>query len=232
MADSINLKPGTLGKGTILNVALTPDEIKPTPGVITLNDPTVAAGDPSLVITAIPAGIKMFAGQYLSLVQTDGQFRIVQLNAVANAGDLALNIKPLLQAITNAATAKFPVSLAHRTQIGREGNTGAAQLETYDTGGWQYSQPTTKSESISTAGAIVYTDAGRLTAEYARDKDIPVWVQILRPPVSALFKHMGGIEGFAMVQNVSEVYPNNEYITGNIAFNMQGEPTRIDPVLA
>jgi hypothetical protein len=221
-------KPGTLGKGHIIQIAIANDIL---PGPYTLITLGAAALKSATTLTISAPGYPLLTGQMLAFKQSNGEYRAARVAAPALAAATSVTVEPLIQAITNGAVSEFPIRLFHRTDASKDGGIETAKLSTDTTNSWSVAEITELSETLDTSGALVYWDGGRLTAEYARRKALTVFLRFLYPAPNADFTHGGGQYGMAIVSKMSEKISVTDFMTGDHQFTWQGEPIEI-PALA
>lgn len=225
----------TLGKGTVVQIALLPvgSRVEPATRTITVGGTPVAksASAGTIAVTALAAGEAIPAGTYLGFIApVTGKTVVVQTTADVAAGATSIPVARVPETIAAASTAAYPLRLSGRTSanLGRSG-TRTSAID-FDSSGYADGLTTSIEQTITLNGNWLPNDAGFATAEFAFTelREIFVWLEL--PKSSAAFSKGRVYKGAASITSLPLEVPADGIITGNIEVAFNGKPTVIDEV--
>lgn len=220
------------GKDIDLRIALLApgDRIKPYgDGVeqitVTNGGSGVAKGAISLPVSALTAlVVKMAAGQVLRFVdQATGREYLAYVSDNAAAGDTALDVVALDEAIPDGAIAEFPAYVWDRTDSSVTKSYNFAGTTTYNTGDNEDGVITGYTADITLPGIDYHYNDGLKTALKAAAVGQECWISKIKPAPNDSFERGEVREGPAVVTSDSEGSAADAFQTRDLEMKWVGD---------
>lgn len=228
MAGSTQPVAVTKGKRTKVFCALknSGDREEPTAVTLTLTAGP-AKGATTLAITSVTT--KIYKGQYVLFEDSNDKVYLAQVDADYTTG-VSLTVKPLAEAIPNAAVAAFPVPFLLRTACDINTDTGLDEVNTFDHDVTGDASPGATTVTIDIPGLYSYYNAGLSTARYAQVNSQELYViRELDTPNAAAFTKGDVEKGCVILSSRSSSAPNEGSVSGDVSGRFVSY-TLVDPV--
>lgn len=223
--------PITKGKKTRITCAILRDGDRSAPHTCTIALSAAgakAATSVGVTVTpALPAGKKIYAGQYLLFIDADQKAYVAQVNADYTTG--AMTFKPLAEAIPNGAIAQYPAPFKLRTTADVSGSTDVTDVNTYDHDISGDASPGATTYEISTDGEYSHYDPGYNTCVAANKTSTEVFISRELAPPSDGFKSGKITRGSCLITGREEPAPNDGNVSASVSLRFTSFE-ELDPV--
>lgn len=223
--------PFVIGKGTKIRIALLPvgDTTEPKSATLTSSATAIAqnlTATPTISLTGtIAAGVLIPAGSFVSFkAPATGKEVLVQLRADAKAGENALAVVSIPEAIAASSIAQYPLRLSGRTSADLDRKGKRTATVDFDSDGYSQGATTSIEVGIKAGGNWLPTDAGFCTAEFAFNELRTVYLWLELPKISDAYSQGRIYHGVASISSLPLKIGADNIITGDMDMNFEGKP--------
>jgi hypothetical protein len=208
----------------------------PTASNLTATAPAALSGgaDVGKLDTTIPLLFPLNGdiqeGQWLCFADGNDIERLVRVSVTALAGESALSVDPVPQAIVQGSAAEFPPYLWDRTSADIDRSFTLNSFTTFNTGVNKDGSITGGEAKMKAQGLYNDYNAAYKTALEAAINASYIHVRCIDPPPNSDFKTGKIFEGRAVVTSAPSAAPVEGNISADLDIDFTGAPKETDPV--